>query len=129
MTLHAPVSVVVDDIDEFGNPIKHLVENTSVGRVLVNRYVPKEIGYVNEILSKKSLRTIISRVIKHCGIPRSAQFLDDIKNLGYYMAFKGGLSFNLGDVLIPSGEGAVCQGRLRAGTGSAQQLLDGFHHQ
>ncbi len=102
VTLHAPVSIVVDDIDENGNPIKHLVENTSVGRVLVNQYVPKEIGYVNEILSKKSLRTIISKVIKYCGIPRSAQFLDDIKNLGYYMAFKGGLSFNLGDVIIPA---------------------------
>ena len=60
--------------------------------------MPKEIGYVNEILSKKSLRNIISRVIKKCGIPRSAQFLDDIKNLGYKMAFQGGLSFNLGDV-------------------------------
>ncbi len=102
VTLHAPVSVVVDDIDEQGNPCKRLVEKTSVGRVLVNQYVPKEIGYVNEILSKKSLRTIISKVIKYCGIPRSAQFLDDIKNLGYYMAFKGGLSFNLGDVLIPA---------------------------
>ncbi|WP_303643406.1 DNA-directed RNA polymerase subunit beta' [uncultured Duncaniella sp.] len=102
VTLHAPISVVVDDIDEQGNPCKRLVENTSVGRVLVNQYVPKEIGYVNEILSKKSLRTIISKVIKYCGIPRSAKFLDDIKNLGYYMAFKGGLSFNLGDVLIPA---------------------------
>ncbi len=102
VTLHAPVSVMVDDIDENGNPVRHIVENTSVGRVLVNQYVPKEIGYVNEILSKKSLRNIISRVIKHCGIPRSAQFLDDIKNLGYYMAFKGGLSFNLGDVIIPA---------------------------
>ena len=102
VTLHAPVSVVVEDIDENGNPITHLVENTSVGRVLVNQYVPKEIGYVNEILSKKSLRTIISNVIKKCGIPRSAQFLDDIKNLGYKMAFKGGLSFNLGDVIIPA---------------------------
>ncbi len=102
VTLHAPVSVVVEDIDEDGNPITHLVENTSVGRVLVNQYVPKEIGYVNQILSKKSLRDIIGRVIKKCGIPRSAQFLDDIKNLGYYMAFKGGLSFNLGDVIIPA---------------------------
>ena len=102
VTLHAPVSVVVDDIDENGNPVTRLVENTSVGRVLVNQYVPKEIGYVNEILSKKSLRTIISKVIKNCGIPRSAQFLDDIKNLGYKMAFKGGLSFNLGDVIIPA---------------------------
>jgi len=102
VTLHAPVSVMVDDVDEDGNPVRHLVENTSVGRVLVNQYVPKEIGYVNEILSKKSLRNIISRVIKRCGIPRSAQFLDDIKNLGYRMAFKGGLSFNLGDVIIPA---------------------------
>ena len=102
VTLHAPVSVVVDDIDEQGNPCKRLIEKTSVGRVLVNQYVPNEIGYVNEILSKKSLRTIISKVIKYCGIPRSAKFLDDIKNLGYYMAFKGGLSFNLGDVLIPA---------------------------
>ena len=102
VTLHAPVSVVVDDIDENGNPVTRLVENTSVGRVLVNQFVPKEIGYVNEILSKKSLRTIISKVIKNCGIPRSAQFLDDIKNLGYKMAFKGGLSFNLGDVIIPA---------------------------
>ena len=102
VTLHAPVNVVVDDVDENGNPIRHMVENTSVGRVLVNEYVPEQIGYVNEILSKKSLRNIISRVIKKCGIPRSAQFLDDIKNLGYYMAFKGGLSFNLGDVIIPA---------------------------
>ena len=101
VTLHAPVSIVVDDVDENGNPITHLVENTSVGRVLVNQYVPKEIGYVNQILSKKSLRDIIGKVINTCGVTRSAQFLDDIKNLGYYMAFKGGLSFNLGDVLIP----------------------------
>ena len=102
VTLHAVVSVIVDDIDEEGNPIKVLKEETSVGRILFNQYVPKEIGYVNEIISKKSLRTIISKVIKSCGVPRSAKFLDDIKNLGYQMAFKGGLSFNLGDVLIPA---------------------------
>ena len=100
--LHAIVSVVVDDIDREGNPVKHLVEKTSVGRILFNQYVPNEIGYVNEIISKKSLRGIISRVIKSCGIPRSAKFLDDIKNLGYRMAFKGGLSFNLGDIIIPA---------------------------
>ena len=109
VTLHAPVSIVVDDIDADGKPITHLVENTSVGRVLVNQYVPKEIGYVNEILSKKSLRNIIAKVIKKCGIPRSAQFLDDIKNLGYYMAFRGGLSFNLGDVIIPEEKAAIVQ--------------------
>ena len=101
VTLHAPVSVLVDDIDENGNPVKVMKENTSVGRVLFNQYVPKEIGYVNEIISKKSLRTIIGKVIKTCGVTRSAQFLDDIKNLGYKMAFRGGLSFNLGDVIIP----------------------------
>ena len=101
LDLHAPISVMVDDIDEEGNPIRHLVENTSVGRVLFNENVPKEIGYVNELISKKSLRNIIGKVIKKCGIPRSAQFLDDIKNMGYYMAFRGGLSFNLGDVIIP----------------------------
>ena len=100
--LHAIVSVVVDDIDSEGKPVKHLVEKTSVGRILFNQYVPNEIGYVNEIISKKSLRGIISRVIKSCGIPRSAKFLDDIKNLGYRMAFKGGLSFNLGDIIIPA---------------------------
>ena len=122
VTLHAPVSIVVDDVDEFGNPIKHLVENTSVGRVLVNQYVPKEIGYVNEILSKKSLRTIISRVIKRCGIPRSAQFLDDIKNLGYYMAFKGGLSFNLGDVLIP----AEKEQYVKEGYEQVQEVLNNY---
>ena len=101
VTLHAPVTVLVDDIDENGNVKKVLLENTSVGRVLFNQYVPKEIGYVNEIISKKSLRTIIGKVIKSCGVTRSAQFLDDIKNLGYKMAFRGGLSFNLGDVIIP----------------------------
>ncbi len=101
VTLHAPVTILVDDLDENGNHVKVRKENTSVGRVLFNQYVPKEIGYVNEIISKKSLRNIIGKVIKTCGVTRSAQFLDDIKNLGYRMAFKGGLSFNLGDVIIP----------------------------
>ena len=101
VTLHAPVTIYVDDIDEQGNPVKVLKKDTSVGRVLFNQFVPKEIGYVNEIISKKSLRNIISKVIKTCGVTRSAQFLDDLKNLGYKMAFRGGLSFNLGDVIIP----------------------------
>ena len=122
VTLHAPVSVMVDDIDENGNPIKHLIEKTSVGRVLVNQYVPKEIGFVNEILSKKSLRGIIAKVIKRCGIPRSAQFLDDIKNLGYYMAFKGGLSFNLGDVLIPPEKAQY----VEEGYQQVQEVMDNY---
>ena len=122
VTLHAPVSVMVKDVDENGNPIEHLVENTSVGRVLVNQYVPEEIGYVNEILSKKSIRNIISKVIKKCGIPRSAQFLDDIKNLGYYMAFKGGISFNLGDVIIPKEK----EEYVREGYEQVQEVLNNY---
>ncbi len=122
VTLHAPINVLVDDVDENGNKVRHIVENTSVGRVLVNQYVPEEIGYINTILSKKSLRDIIARVIKKCGIPRSAQFLDDIKNLGYYMAFKGGLSFNLGDVLIPAEKEQI----VADGYKQVEEVMDNF---
>ena len=122
VTLHAPVSVMVDDVDENGNPVRRLIKETSVGRVLVNQYVPKEIGFVNEILSKKSLRNIISRVIKKCGIPRSAQFLDDIKNLGYRMAFQGGLSFNLGDVIIPAEKEEI----VAEGYKQVQEVMDNY---
>ena len=101
VTLHAPISVIAKDLDENGNIVDTMIEKTSVGRILVNQFVPHEIGYVNEIISKKSLRGIIGRVIKTCGVVRSSQFLDDIKNLGYKMAFKGGLSFNLGDIIVP----------------------------
>ena len=123
VSLHAPVSVVVKDIDKDGNPIEHMVENTSVGRVLVNQYVPQEIGYVNEILSKKSLRDIIGKVIKVCGVTRSAQFLDDIKNLGYYMAFKGGLSFNLGDVLVPPEKETL----VAEGNAEVEQIMNNYN--
>ncbi len=123
VSLHAPVSVVVKDIDENGNVIEHMVENTSVGRVLVNQYVPQEIGYVNEILSKKSLRNIIGKVIKVCGVTRSAQFLDDIKNLGYYMAFRGGLSFNLGDVLVPAEKEAL----VAEGNAEVEQIMNNYN--
>ena len=74
---------------------------TTIGRVLFNEVVPKAVGYINEILTKKSLRDIISRVLKTTGTARTAKFLDDIKDLGFRMAFRGGLSFNLGDVIIP----------------------------
>ncbi|MBR2856495.1 MAG: DNA-directed RNA polymerase subunit beta', partial [Bacteroidales bacterium] len=74
---------------------------TTPGRIIVNQLAPQEVPYINEVLGKKSLRKIISNVIKHTGVARTALFLDDIKDLGYTMAFKGGLSFNLGDVIIP----------------------------
>ncbi len=76
--------------------------DTTVGRVLFNQVVPKEYGYINEVLGKKSLRDIIGNVYKICGNAVTAKFLDDIKGMGYRMAFRGGLSFNLSDVIIPS---------------------------
>jgi len=101
INIHALIKVNVDDVDENGKFVRKIVE-TSVGRLMVNEFIPKEVGFVNEVLGKKALRDIISDVIKNCGVARTCNFLDDIKNLGYYMAFKGGLSFNLADVLIPA---------------------------
>ena len=98
--IHAPVKVLVDDLDENGNIVK-MMRETSVGRVIVNEVVPVECGFLNTIISKKSLRDIISDVIKKVGVARAAEFLDGIKDLGYKMAFQGGLSFNLGDIIIP----------------------------
>ena len=79
----------------------YALRKTTAGRILFNQVVPKEVGYINEVLTKKSLRDIIGNVLKVAGVARTAQFLDDIKEIGYMMAFKGGLSFNLEDVIIP----------------------------
>lgn len=100
VALHAWIKVRTFDVDEEGDPIEKIIE-TTVGRILFNKCVPDKVGYINELLSKKSLRDIIGNVIEVCGVARTAQFLDDIKDLGYYMAFRGGLSFNLNDVIIP----------------------------
>ena len=75
---------------------------TTAGRIIVNQYVPDEVPYVNKVLGKKALRSIITEVIKNTGVTRTAKFLDDIKNLGYDQAFRAGISFNLGDVIIPA---------------------------
>ena len=98
--LHAVIKVKVEDIDENGAYFNHIIE-TTVGRVLFNEFVPRQAGYVNQILTKKSLRTIITDVFNKSGNAITVKFLDDIKNLGYTMAYRGGLSFNLGDVIIP----------------------------
>ncbi|MEA3478919.1 MAG: DNA-directed RNA polymerase subunit beta', partial [Bacteroidota bacterium] len=94
------INVMIDDVDAEGKPIKKRIE-TTVGRILFNQIVPKEYGYINELLTKKSLRDIIGNILKVTGTAKTAKFLDDIKNTGFLMAFKGGLSFNLGDVIIP----------------------------
>ncbi|MBE0677807.1 MAG: DNA-directed RNA polymerase subunit beta' [Bacteroidales bacterium] len=97
--LHAIIRVKVDDVVD-GQKVNHLIE-TTVGRVLFNEFVPEEVGFINELLTKKSLRDIIGNVLKKAGTAKTADFLDDIKDLGFRMAFTGGLSFNLDDVIIP----------------------------
>ena len=96
LDLHAAIKMRYEDAE--GNTS---IIDTTCGRVLFNEFVPKEVGYINELLTKKSLRDIIARVLEIVGVARTSQFLDDIKQLGFTMAFKGGLSFNLNDVIIP----------------------------
>jgi DNA-directed RNA polymerase subunit beta' len=98
--LHAVVKVMIKSVQKDGSEKEELTE-TTVGRILFNLVVPKEVGYINELLTKKSLRDIIGMVMKTTGTATTAKFLDNIKELGYSMAFKGGLSFNLDDVIIP----------------------------
>ena len=98
--LHTLVNVKIDTVDENGADVTKVIA-TSVGRVLFNQVVPKEVGYINLLLKKNTLRAIIGVVMKKSGADKAAAFLDDIKALGYRMAFQGGLSFNLGAVIIP----------------------------
>jgi DNA-directed RNA polymerase subunit beta' len=98
--LHAIVKVKVEDVDENGEMFKHIIE-TTVGRIIFNQSVPKSVGYINQLATKKSLRTIISDIYKKAGNAVTVKFLDDIKDLGYMMAYRGGLSFNLSDVVVP----------------------------
>ncbi len=106
--LHAQVRVVVKDLDENGQLADTMVE-TSVGRVIVNGIIPEAVGYVNKVISKKSLRDIIADVIKTVGFAEACEFLDGIKNLGYRMAYLAGLSFNLDDIIIPDAKETLVQ--------------------
>ncbi len=119
--LHAQVKVMVDDIVD-GKPVRHMVE-TSVGRVIVNGIIPKEVGYVNRIISKKSLRDIIADVIKNVGFAEACEFLDGIKNLGYRMAYEAGLSFNLDDIIIPESKKAL----VEKGNAEVQQITENYN--
>src|SRR6195952_4105024 len=98
--LHAGIRVRV--IVREGGALKLKLTETTVGRILFNQFVPKEMGYVNALLTKKSLREIIGEIIKFSDIPKTAKFLDEIKTLGFRMAFKGGLSFNINDLTVPA---------------------------
>jgi DNA-directed RNA polymerase subunit beta' len=97
---HAHVKCKVNVRDENGEFSQKIVD-TVAGRLIFNQFVPEEVGFVNELLTKKKLQQIISEVVKICGVARTAQFLDDIKHLGFQMAYTGGLSMGLNDVIIP----------------------------
>jgi DNA-directed RNA polymerase subunit beta' len=122
VALHAKIKVRQMDLDKNGDLTEQLIE-TTVGRVIFNKCVPKAVGYINELLSKKSLRDIIGNIIKVCGVAVTAKFLDDIKDLGYKMAFKGGLSFNLGDVIIPAEKDAL----VKEGYDEVEEILNNYN--
>ena len=103
--LHAWVKVRLQ-VKQGDQLVSKLIE-TTVGRILFNQVVPKEVGYINELLTKKSLRDIIGNIVKETGMAKTAKFLDEIKGLGYMSAFRGGLSFNLGDVIVPDDKGKM----------------------
>ena len=98
---HANIKCKVNVRDAEGTITSQIID-TVAGRLVFNQFVPDEVGYVNELLTKKKLQQIIATVVKVCGMARTAQFLDDIKHLGFQMAYKGGLSMGLNDVIIPA---------------------------
>ncbi len=120
--LHAIVKVKVEDVDENGEMFKHIIE-TSVGRIIFNQVVPKEFGYINQLLTKKSLRTIISDIYKKTGNAVTVRFLDDIKDLGYAMAYRGGLSFNLSDVVVPDDKKEI----VDAGYAEVEEVMSNYN--
>ena len=121
VAMHASIKVKTHDIVE-GNPVNHMIE-TTVGRVIFNEFVPKEVGYINELLTKKSLRDIIGNILKNTGTDVTAKFLDNIKNLGYQTAFRGGLSFNLDDVIIPKEKEVL----VKAGYEQVEEVLNNYN--
>jgi len=108
LDLHAAIKVRTEDVDENGEIVTKMI-STTAGRVLFNRIVPTEYGYINEVLTKKSLRDIIGNLVSRCGTDVTAKFLDDIKDLGYTNAFVGGLSFNLDNVIIPEAKSELIE--------------------
>jgi len=98
--LNAGIKVRARDFNEEGELVNKIIE-TTVGRVLFNSHVPEEAGFINQVLNKKALRNIIGDILAVTDVPRTAEFLDKIKTMGYQFAFKGGLSFSLGDIIIP----------------------------
>jgi len=101
VNLNAMIKIRMKDFNEAGELVPQIIE-TTVGRVLFNNVVPEEAGFINQVLNKKALRTIIGKILQVTDVPRTAEFLDRMKQMGYEFAFKGGLSFSLGDIIIPA---------------------------
>ena len=98
--LNAMVKIRAKDFNDEGELVYQIID-TTVGRILFNQHVPEKAGYINQVLTKKSLRGIIGDILKVTSVPETADFLDKIKDMGFSFAFKGGLSFSLGDIIIP----------------------------
>jgi DNA-directed RNA polymerase subunit beta' len=120
--LHANIRVKANFRNADGSLTFKLIE-TTVGRVIFNQFVPKEVGFVNALLTKKALREIIGDIIKWTSVPITARFLDDIKTLGFRMAFRGGLSFNINDLIIP----AVKEELVETAQGEVAEVWDSYN--
>ena len=120
--LHAGIRVKVNIRNNDGTLTNKLID-TTVGRVIFNQHVPKSAGFINALLTKKSLREIIGEIIKWTNIPTTAKFLDDIKQLGFRMAFKGGLSFNINDLIIPDTKESM----IENASGEVDEVWDNYN--
>ena len=119
--LHAIIKVRTNTVEN-NQPVVKMIE-TTVGRVILNQVVPAEVGYINELLTKKSLRDIIGTIMKKTDIVKTAKFLDDIKQLGFMFAFRGGLSFNLGDVIVPEDKEKL----IAAAKGEVDEVMNNYN--
>ena len=123
LELHAYIKVKVDVRDERTGKITNKLTETTVGRVIFNQFVPKEVGFLNILLTKKNLREVIGDIINITDVPQTAKFLDDIKQLGFRTAFEGGLSFNINDLIIPSIKEEV----LENAKGEVDEVWDNYN--
>src|SRR6478672_8063028 len=120
--MHAWIKVKTNVRSDDG-VLTHKLLETTVGRVLFNQFVPKEVGFVNALLTKKNLREIIGDIITITNIPKTAKFLDDIKQLGFRTAFQGGLSFSINDLIIPE----IKQELLNNAKGEVEEVWENYN--
>jgi DNA-directed RNA polymerase subunit beta' len=120
--LHAWIKVKANVREDDGTIVQKTIE-TTVGRVMFNLHTPEKVGFINELLTKKSLRTIIGEIIKFTDIPTTVKFLDDIKGLGFRTAFRGGLSFNPEDLIVPE----IKQQMLDAASAEVEEVWDNYN--